>query len=249
MVKITTTFFIGLLFTCSCSYIQNEQEAMILNAKGVIHLDSKDFEQAAEAFEKAASLTNSTELKITASRNAAIAFSSLDDYDNAKNYFLKAAKASKKGSKEYLTNMADVDLIDGNIRQALTRLKEAEKIDSYDLAVTNTLGIIYYGSYGTEYQDTEKAIYYNLRAFESSADRTTEELLAQTYYVADKNEKAKSHFLKLKREYPDYLDYDYYLCLINHENGEIETAKRITHQLLEADSSYYEFVAHILEEE
>jgi tetratricopeptide (TPR) repeat protein len=226
MLKTSTALMIGLFFSFSCSYIQNEQKAAALNEQGIVYLNAKDFEQAAKAFEAAEALTQSNELKVTFCRNAAISYSGLEDYENAKKFFLKAAKASKKGSIEYLTNLADVDLISGNVKQALARLKEAEKINASDLAVTNTLGIIYYGSYGVEYQDSEKAISYNLRAFEINQDRTTEELLAQTYYIADKNDKAKGHFLKLKREYPGYVDYDYYLCLIAYEAGEIARQKQ-----------------------
>lgn len=176
----------------------------------------------------------------------AVSFHEINQLDSAKLHFFNAASLNKVNSVNYLINMADVDLIDGKVFEAISKLERAIENGGEGIETYNSLGLIYYGHYGLEYQNFNKAIKYNKKAYEINNDRITEDLLARTYYEAGILDKAEHHFLKLNNTYPNLLEYYYYLGLIKYDTGLLDEAKYILNMVVEKDSLYYFGVEHIL---
>lgn len=247
--KIPFSIIVLIFSLYSCNTIIKESEAITKNDLGLKYLNNGQIDLAIIEFRNAAYLTSSKDLKTQYLRNLAVAFHEYGELDSSRFYSLKAGNLHDKNSIDYLINIADVNMIDGEINEAISKLEKAIKKGGVGLETYNSLGLIYYGHYGLEYQNLDKAIIYNKKAYEINHDRTTEDLLARTYYEADKLDKAEYHFLRLKTNFPDILDYGYYLGLIKYESGELNEAKVILKQVVQKDSLYYFGIEHILEEE
>lgn len=239
-------FLVVTLFL-SCNEVLNEIEAVSNNELGIEYLNKGKIEEAIVLFRDAYKLTSKKEFKTDYLRNLAVAFHEINQLDSSRIYFFKAATINELNSLNYLINMADVDLIDGNIFEAISKLEKAIEKGGEGLQTYNSLGLVYYGHYGLEYQNFDKAIEYNKRAYEINNDRITEDLLARTYFEADFLDEAEHHFLKLNNTYPDFLDYYYYLGLIKYEKGKIDEAKYLLNIVVQKDSLYYFGIEHILD--
>lgn len=232
----------------SCKSIIQESEAVLNNNNGLEYLNDGQIDLAIIEFKTAINKTSSKDLKTKYLRNLAVAFYDYGDIDSSRFYSYIAATMHDEKSIDYLINMADVHLIDGEVDEAILKLEEAIGKGGEGLEVYNSLGLIYYGSYGLEYQNLDKAINYNIKAYEINHDRATEDLLARTYYEANKLDKAEYHFNRLRINYPNNLDYSYYLGLIKYDSGLVNEAKDILNKVVQKDSLYYFVVKHILEE-
>lgn len=230
----------------SCQQIMNEGEAFSKNNSGLEYLNNGQIDEAIDAFRDASKLSSSKDFKTNYLRNLAVAFHEINRLDSSRLYFFTAATLNKENSMDYLINMADVNLIDGEVLKAISKLEKAIENGGEGLQTFNSLGLIYYGHYGLEYQNLDKAIKFNKKAYEINKDRITEDLLARTYYEADILDKAEHHFMKLNNTYSDFLDYYYYLGLIKHKTGYIEEGKYILNMVVQKDSLYYYGIEGIL---
>lgn len=250
MKKIVPLLIVTLLFSLfSCNAIKNETEAISKNDEGVQHLNEGNPDFAIEKFKKAVSLSSSKNMKSQYLRNLAIAFLDIDQVDSSRFYSLEAANLFSKKSINYLINMSDVHLIDGEVEKAIAKLERVIEKGGEGLETNNLLALIYCGSYGVEYQDLGKAILYSKKAYEINKDRVTEDVLARCYYEADELEEADFHFTRLAANYPYMLDYSYYLGLVKYEKGELNKAKELFRSVVQQDSLYYEGIEFIFEEE
>jgi tetratricopeptide (TPR) repeat protein len=232
-----------LLFLFSCGQIPTEDNAIDANEKGIELINAGKYEEALEAFLKAIKNPKLTkESKGTIYRNIAITYNQLEKTDSAIHFSTLAFKCFRKNSPDYLVNAADVDLLNGKTPLALAKLLKAINLDPDEMAVNNTLGLIYLGEYDNAFTDLDKALKYNLKAFETNGSRVIEEVLARNYYKLEDYEKAELHYEHLHQNYPDMISYTMDMGMAKHKLKKKKEADRLFDEVIAKDSSYKETI-------
>jgi tetratricopeptide (TPR) repeat protein len=227
----------------SCDTIQKTQLAEEKNNEAIEHMNAGEFDLAIAALRVAVNANVfDNGLRSTFCRNLAIAFQQSEQLDSARVYFLRAADEAELGTAQKELNAADVCLIDNNITEAIEHLNKANIAGGEELGVNNTLGIIYMGEYGFEYQDLGLAIKYNELAYKEDQSRATLDVLARTYYEADSLKEAQIHFSDLVSNYPQFADYHYMLGATEYEMANFETAEMHFANAIQIDPIYGDFI-------
>ena len=232
-----------LLILFSCKGLPTEDDAIQINQEGIVFMNAGKYDSALYAFLKAVQSPRlSKDSKGTIYRNIALTYNELDKKDSAVHFSTLAAKCYRKNSYEYLLNLAEVDILTGKTANALARLLKAVKIDTEDMAVNNSLGLIYLGDYDETLIDLDKALIYNSKAFEISGSRVTEEVLGRTFYKMGNYEKAQTHFENLLEKNPEMISYLLNMGMINLKLKKNAEAEKFFDKVLAADSSYKETI-------
>lgn len=233
-----------LIFLFSCGQIPAEDDAIDVNQKGIELINSGKYEEALKAFLKAIKNPKLTKKsKGTIYRNIAITYNELEKKDSAIHYSTLAAKCFKKNSSEYLVNVADVDLLRGKTALALVKLLKAVNLDPAEMAVNNTLGLIYLGEYDDAFTDLDKALIYNSKAFEINGSRVIEEVLARNYYRMENYEKAELHFEHLIQNYPYMISYALDMAMTKQKLNKLIEADKLFDEVIAKDSTYKKTIA------
>lgn len=232
----------------SCNHIPTEADAVKKNQEGVNYMNEGKCELALTAFKEAIKNPKlSTLSKGTIYRNMALAFHELLKIDSSIHYSTLAAKCYRKNSYDYLVNMANVDLLTGKTKTALSKLLKAASMNPDDLSVNNTLGLIYLGDYDIEFADPEKALQYNKKAFEAGNNRVTEDILGRNYYDLGNYELAEMHYEKIYNQYPDILTYKLNIGMIKFKLKKTLEAELMFNKVIAQDSSYRETIENFKE--
>ncbi|MBI1268400.1 MAG: hypothetical protein GC193_13315 [Cryomorphaceae bacterium] len=232
----------ALLFS-SCDTIQKTKLAEEKNNEAIDFMNVGQYDLAIEALRVAVSANVfDNGLRSTFCRNLAIAFQQSEQLDSARVYFLRAAEEADLGTAQKELNAADVCLIDNNITEAIDHLNKAHIAGGEELGVNNTLGIIYMGEYGVEYQDLGLAIKYNELAYKEDQSRATLDVLARTYYEADSLKDAQMHFSNLVSNYPQFADYHYMLGATEYEMDNFKAAELHFANAIEIEPEYGEYI-------
>lgn len=232
-----------LLLLVSCGQSPTEDNAIDVNEKGIALINSGKYEEALQAFLKAIknpALTKKS--KGTIYRNIAITYNQLEKTDSAIHFSTLAAKCYKKNSFDYLVNAADVDLLRGKTDIALSKLLRAVDLEPNEMSVNNTLGLIYMGEYDDSFTDLDKALKYNLTAFETNGGRIIEEVLARNYYNMDKYTEAELHYEHLLQNYPDMISYSLDMGMTKHKLKKKKEADKLFDEVIAKDSTYKETI-------
>ncbi len=232
-----------LLFFVSCVETPTEDNAIDVNEKGIELINSGKYEEALQAFLKAIknpALTKKS--KGTIYRNIAITYNQLEKTDSAIHFSTLAAKCYRKNSFDYLVNAADVDLLRGKTDIALAKLLRAVDLEPDEMSVNNTLGLIYMGEYDDAHTDLEKALQYNLKAFETNGGRIIEEVLARNYYNMENYKEAELHYEHLLQNYPDMVSYSLNMGMTKHKLKKKKEADKLFDDVIAKDSSYQETI-------
>jgi tetratricopeptide (TPR) repeat protein len=233
-----------LLLFFSCGDMQSENDAIKINEQGIELMNTGKYELALDKFFKAVkSPALSKESKGTIYRNIALTYVELDKKDSAIHFSTLASKCYRKNNYKYLVNLAEVDILTGNVGGALTRLLKAVKMKPDEMAVNNSLGLIYLGDYDESLADLDKALIYNSKAFEISGSRITEEVLGRTYYKMENYEKAESHFEHLYQTHPEIASYALDMGMIKMKLKKTAEADKLFEKAIAMDSSYKETIS------
>lgn len=236
-------FLILLTIFSSCTNFAKEKGALELNKEGIKLMNEGKYKAAIEVFKKAVKDSKlDLSSKGTIYRNLGIAFHEQQMKDSAAHFATLAAKCYYKGSYNYLVNMASVDILAGKTEIALSKLLRAVRINPDELAVNNSLGLIYIGDYGYEFTDYEKALKYNKQAYDLSFSRATEDILARNYYELGEYENAEIHYDNIYTKYPNEAVYALNSGLTKYKLKKIDEAERLFKQVLVMDSSYKETI-------
>ena len=240
MRKLFASLITGLLlFLFSCKDLPTEDDAIKVNQEGIVFMNAGNYDSALHAFLKAVQSPRlSKDSKGTIYRNIALTYNELDKKDSAVHFSTLAAKCYRKNSYDYLLNLAEVDILTGKTASALTRLLKAVKIDPEDMAVNNSLGLIYLGDYDETLIDFDKALMYNSKAFEISGSRVTEEVLGRTFYKMKNYEKAELHYEHLLENHPDIISYSLDMGMIKFRLKKPQEADKLFDKVIATDSSY-----------
>ena len=232
-----------LLLVVSCGETPTEDNAIDVNEKGITLINSGKYEEALQAFLKAVknpALTKKS--KGTIYRNIAITYNHLEKTDSAIHFSTLAAKCFKKNSYDYLVNAADVDLLRKKTDIALAKLLRAAALEPNEMSVNNTLGLIYMGEYDDTHTDLDKALLYNLKAFETHRGRIIEEVLARNYYNMENYAQAELHYEHLLQNYPDMVSYSLNMGMTKHKLKKKKDADQLFEFVIAKDSSYKETI-------
>ncbi len=228
-----------LLLLASCMPGTKEESPADLNEQGIKLINDGKHEEALKVFLKAIKGKKlSNEYKGTIYRNIAITYTQLDKKDSAIHFSTLATKCYRKNSYDYFINAADVDLLKGKTEAALAKLLKAENIDPGDMAVNNTLGLLYMGEYNETLTDLNKALVYNLKAFDLNGNRIIEEVLARNYYRLEDYEKAESHYEHLRQNHPDMVSYTLNMGMVKYKLKNKLEAGKLFDEVIAKDSSY-----------
>ncbi|MBU3027578.1 tetratricopeptide repeat protein [Zobellia galactanivorans] len=224
--KKTAFIILTVILIVACGEIVTESKAIIKNQEGLEFLDKAEYSSAIKSFKQAIENPKlSIETKAVIYRNIAQTYYEMMEIDSSLIYSKLAAECYPKDSYEYLTNISDIKISSGETEEAEKLLLKAVKMKPNELAANNTLGAIYLGEFGIEFFDPEKALPYNLKAFEINNDRITEDVLGRNYLELGNYAKARSHYMKLHKEYPDIEVLAYQLGVIEYLDGDSEKAE------------------------
>jgi tetratricopeptide (TPR) repeat protein len=236
--------FVSVIFLFSCGEMRDQTDPVKINQEGIEFMNSGKYDQALDKFLKAVkSPALSKDSKGTIYRNIALTYNELDKKDSAVHFCTLAAKCYKKNSYDYLVNLAEVDILTGNVSNALTCLLKAVKMNPEEMAVNNSLGLIYLGDYDETLAELDKALFYNSKAFEISGGRVTEEVLGRTYYKMKDYEKAESHFEHLLLTHPEIASYALDMGMIKLKLKKNMEADKLFEKAIAMDSSYKETIS------
>ncbi len=229
----------SLILLASCIQGAAEEDPIKLNEQGVEMINAGKNDSALQIFLKAIRNPKlSKEYKGTIYRNIALTYNQLEKKDSAIHFSTLAAKCYRKNSFDYLVNAADVDLLKGKTALALSKLLKAADREPDEMTVNNTLGLIYMGEYDDAFIDLDKALKYNLKAFETSGTRILEEVLARNYYQLS----AELHFEHLHENYPDMISYTLDMGMTKHKLKKKAEGDKLFDEVIAKDSSYRETI-------
>lgn len=212
--------FFCILICKSCKPDNSAEMAERYNDEGLRLINEGKSDEAIASFHQALSYTAVPgDTRGVYFSNLALSHDALGNIDSAKIYFRKAIKSNEKGSFAYYTNYGQLYLMDSMVARALNSLEKSHHLNSEYGPTNNLLGLIYLGTYDTEFYDPEKALPYNIKAYETLNGVNCVFTLAQNYYYLEKVEKSVSLFKELHRDYPDNSNYLSTVIMMEQELG------------------------------
>ncbi len=204
-------FFILLLIFASCSN-KADEAAKKMNDQGVEYLDKEEYEKAAKAFHSALGQGKiSKDLEAGILRNISLMHSFQEAKDSALIYAEKAMNCAEEGSYyQYLTK-AEYALLKEDIPTAKANFEKAKKIKPNEMAIFNSLGMIYSGKYGAKYEDLDKALENNKKAYEISPREPLADALATSYMNLERYRESIPLWESLIKQNPSKMDYHFQL--------------------------------------
>ncbi|MBU2018829.1 MAG: hypothetical protein KJ941_04205 [Bacteroidetes bacterium] len=215
----------SVFFLVGCSGVNQEAEA--LNNEGVALLDVENYEKAEIAFRKAWSLESSNnELKSGIARNLCLLYSAKNETDSALYYAQVSYQSAEEDSYYYYVSKAEYALLRKNINEARAWYEKAKEKNPNDMAVYNSLGMIYSGKYGYKFENNEKALENNLRAYELSPRDPLAEALAFSYMNLDQYKKSLALWDKLRKSQPSNMEYLFHQGVALYFSGNEAVGKK-----------------------
>jgi tetratricopeptide (TPR) repeat protein len=187
----------------SCNSASDTKKIGELNNEGVSFLESKNYSSALVKFQEALALNPIGETKSQVLRNISTAFFYQDEIDSAKLYSKLAYKSTSKNTYDYHLNYGEYLMLEGKIKSAITEFEKALQINPNNMETYNNFSLIYDGSFGEEFIDDEKALYYSKKAFELNPSPITKEQLAAVYFQQDNYKESNRLFKELMESYPE----------------------------------------------
>lgn len=190
------------------------------NKEGLACLNRGQYAEAIQKFEKAynsGSLSINDKIKLL--RNLAVAYEHDGNLEQAVLKYNEAAEMASPQSYMHNICKADAYMLEGELKNAVEYLNLAV-IQNPDVFIPyNNLGLIYIGVYGDGLIDLDKALKYNLKAWELNGDINTQFILGKNYYLLNDYQKAEPHLSKVTGDVPQQPEYHYYLGLTQYYLG------------------------------
>jgi tetratricopeptide (TPR) repeat protein len=219
-------FFIGLAVLISCTN-KRAEEAKTLNDTGVDLMDREEYTEAAGFFHLAlqkGNLPNDLEAGIL--RNLCLLYNFRNQLDSAKFYAKKGFEAADKDGYFYFLNKGEYDLLNKDIQAAKSNYEKAKQIKPDEMAIYNSLGMIYSGSYGDEFANYEKALENNFQAYTLSPREPLAEALATSYMNLDNYKESIALWKKLIEMNPAKMEYHFQLGVALLFSGQEEEGEK-----------------------
>ncbi|MFA7274146.1 MAG: hypothetical protein WC044_09765 [Crocinitomicaceae bacterium] len=219
-------FIIGLAVLISCTN-KRAEEAKTLNDTGVDLMDREEYTKAEDFFHLALRKGNlPNELEAGILRNLCLLHNFRNQLDSAKFYAKKGFEAADKDGYFYFLNKGEYDLLNKDIQEAKSNYERAKQIKPDEMAIYNSLGMIYSGSYGGEFTNYEKALENNLKAYELSPREPLAEALATSYMNVEKYKESIPLWEKLIEMNPVKMEYHFQLGVALLFSGQEEEGEK-----------------------
>lgn len=232
--------FIFLLVSCDANpYNTSEYH----NRKGLEYLNKDKHEDAIKAFKKAVYLQkDSTAQKATYLRNIATAYHNANNKTKSLWYHKKALEYCEPETAMFYIQQGSVHKLNQQLDSAIICYKKVIRLEPYEAAAYNSLGIIYLGDYDPDYQNLEVALRYNKKAATLNDSPLTNQLLARTYLSLYDYEKAEEVLRKLLKRNKNNLDFKYSLAYCLYFQKKNPEAQTLLLEIIESDSTYLDLV-------
>ena len=241
-------FLLTLLLFSACSN-KADENAKKLNDQGVAFLDQEEFEKAGQSFHSAlASREISGDLEAGILRNLSLLHSFQENKDSALYYAGKAMGKSEKDSYYFFLTSAEYDLLKENISEAIQNFEKAKKIKPEEMAIYNSLGMIYSGKYGEEFEDMEKALVNNKKAYELAPREPLADALATSYMNMEKYEESIPIWEELTQKNPSKMEYHFQLGTALYFSGKEEEGEKKMQYAAERDATCRQMLDEMIAE-
>lgn len=188
------------------------EEAKALNDRGVILMDEEEFSNASILFQQALSKKSlPAELKAGIFRNLSLLYGFQNEKDSAVHYAKLGYECAEKHSFYFYLNKAEFELLTNRIELAKDDYERAKDIKVNEMAIYNSLGMIYSGSYGEKYTDYKKALENNLKAYDLAPRAPLAEALATSYMNLERYKESIVLWEKLIAQNPSKMEYQFQL--------------------------------------
>ncbi len=215
-----------ILFLTACA--TNNDRAEEYNNEGVLLLDSGEHEKANAKFHQALNLEDiSEELKVAIMRNLSLCFTAQEVKDSALYYANRAYLESPKDSYFYLLNRAEYALLRNNINEARSFFEQAKEKKDDEMAIYNSLGMIYSGKYGSKWENYDKALLNNKKAYDLEPREPLAEALALSYMNVEQYSKSIPLWEKLIQANPANMEYTFQLGVALYFSGSEEKGEKM----------------------
>ena len=233
----TVLIFLSFLFLIACSN-KNAELAKMNNDEGVLFLDKEEYSKASESFHKALEQGKvNAELEAGILRNLSLLHSFQDQKDSALLYAEKAMNKAEKDTYYYFLTKGEFALLNQNLDAAISNFEKAKEKKSDEMAIYNSLGMIYSGKYGMKFENQQKALINNKKAYELSQREPLADALATSYMNVDKYEESIPLWESLIKQNPAKMDYHFQLGVALLFSGQQEKGEEKMEYAAERDEN------------
>lgn len=241
-------YLLTAILMVSCADIKREVQTRIKNEEGLKHFENGEYALAIASFKEVIKDSEvGRDMKAQVMRNMAQVYYVIEENDSSLYYSELAARCFPEDSYDYLVNIADVQVMKGEVGDAIDMLDRANKKSPNRLESNNALGLIYLGEYDEEYYDPEKALTYNLKVYKAQADKNTQDVLALNYMELEDYDNARIHYIELQKKYPDMEDYIYQLGELEYMSGNRDKADDYFEAVVKKNPDYKFFIEMLKE--
>jgi len=219
-------FLFAFILLVSCKN-QVAEEAKQLNDEGVSSMDREEYVQAAHLFHRALKAGDlPKELSAGVFRNLSLLHTFHHEKDSALYYAKMGYEIAEEDSYFYFLNKGEYLLLTNNIDVAISNYEKAKKRKPEEMAIYNSLGMIYSGSYGEEFTNYEKALENNLKAYEITSREPLEEALATSYMNLERYKKSIPFWIRLIEKNTSKMEYHFQLGVAYLFSGKEEEGEK-----------------------
>lgn len=242
------TFLILFLSLSACTN-HSDENAKKFNDEGVVFLDQEEFEKAAVSFRKALSQGGlSANLEAGILRNLSLLHSFQNQKDSALMYAKKAMNKAETDTYYAFLTRAEFELLQENIPVAIENFEKAKAIKKDEMAIYNSLGMIYSGKYGPKHENFQKALLNNKKAYELSSREPLADALATSYMNLEKYAESIPIWEELIQKNPSKMEYHFQLGTALYFSGKEEEGLEKMEYAAERDELCRQMLDEMVEE-
>jgi tetratricopeptide (TPR) repeat protein len=244
----TIFIFLAIVTLSACSNHEAE-EAKTLNDEGVILMDKEEYADASVLFLQALKKKDlPKDLNAGILRNLSLLHSFQNQKDSAMRYAKLGYEIANKNSYFFYLNKAEYELLTDKINAAKENFEKAKELKPDEMAIYNSLGMIYSGSYGDDFIDYDKALENNKKAYELAPRAPLAEALATSYMNLERYKESIPLWEILIDENPSKMEYHFQLGVAFLFSGREEEGEKKIDYAAERDENCRAMLEEMLAE-
>jgi tetratricopeptide (TPR) repeat protein len=244
----TIYFFVIFCLLVACGSHEIE-EATTLNDEGVALMDKEEYDKALVLFMQALNKKDlPNDLNAGILRNLSILYSFQNQKDSALLYAKLGFEKADVDSYFYFLNKAEYHLLTDKVDLAKNNFERAKELKPDEMAIYNSLGMIYSGTYGDEYVNFNKALENNLQAYGIVQREPLAEALASSYMNLERYAESIPLWEKLIGENPSKMEYHFQLGVAFLFSGREEEGEKKMDYAAERDEYCRQMLNEMLAE-